>query len=113
MATRTDYRPSARGARTRPTSGHYDRSLLPSPAEYYRRELGALRGSGAWKSALCPFHEDATPSLSVKLETGAYHCHACGEKGGDVLAFHMAKHGQGFVDAAKALGAWTEERRHG
>jgi hypothetical protein len=30
----------------------------------------------------------------------------CEAKGGDVLAFHMQRHGMGFVDACKALNAW-------
>ena len=30
----------------------------------------------------------------------------CGEKGGDVLAFHQKRYGQGFKEAAKELGAW-------
>ena len=84
--------------------GRFDRSLLPDPAEYYARELGTLKGAGPWKTALCPFHQDTSPSLSVKLETGAYHCHACGEGGGDVLAFQRRKTGQTFIEACKALG---------
>ena len=34
---------------------------------------------------------------------------SCGEKGGDVLAYHMAAHGLEFIDAAKALGCWQED----
>ena len=90
--------------------GHIDRSLLPNPAEFYARELGTLKGAGPWKTALCPFHQDTKPSLSVRLETGAYHCHACGEGGGDVLAFHRRKTGQSFIDACRALGCWVEDR---
>ena len=30
----------------------------------------------------CPFHPDKEPSFSVSLETGVYHCFACGEGGG-------------------------------
>ncbi|MDE2267801.1 MAG: hypothetical protein KGL33_02120 [Betaproteobacteria bacterium] len=91
--------------------GHFDRALLPDPASYYTRELGALKGPGAWKTALCPFHEDTSPSLSVKTASGGYCCHACGAKGGDVLAFHMARHGLSFKDACKALGCWVEGAR--
>ncbi len=90
--------------------GRFDRSLLPTPAEYYARELGALKGAGPWKTALCPFHEDTTPSLSIKLETGAWHCFACGEGGGDVLAFQRRKYGQDFKAACKTLGCWVEGR---
>ena len=34
---------------------------------------------------------------------------SCGEKGGDVLAYHQKLHGMEFVDAAKQLGAWVED----
>jgi len=65
-----------------------------------------LTGSGEWKSAVCPFHNDTRPSLRVRLDTGAFRCMTCGAKGGDVLAFHMRRHGLLFIEAAKALGAW-------
>ena len=29
----------------------------------------------------CPFHDDATPSLSVNTAAGLFNCFACGEKG--------------------------------
>jgi hypothetical protein len=35
---------------------------------------------------------------------------ACCAKGGDVLAFHMQRYGLSFIDAAKALGAWEDQR---
>jgi hypothetical protein len=88
--------------------GHIDRSLLPDPAEFYARALGTIKGSGAWRDAVCPFHKDTKPSLRVKLETGAWHCFVCGEGGGDVLAFHRRKTGQSFIDACRALGCWVE-----
>lgn len=34
---------------------------------------------------------------------------ACGEKGGDVLSYHIAAHGQCFIEAAKALGCWVDD----
>jgi len=88
--------------------GRFDRDLLPDPAEFYSRELGTLKGCGAWRDAVCPFHNDTKPSLRVKLETGAWHCFVCGEGGGDVLAFHRRKTGQSFIDACKSLGCWVE-----
>ena len=69
-----------------------------------------LRGAGGWRDAICPFHEDSKPSLRDRFETGAFRCMACGAHGGDVLAFHMQRHGLRFVDAAKALGAWEAVR---
>jgi DNA primase len=55
---------------------------------------------------VCPFHDDARPSLRVNVETGGYRCMACGTKGGDVLAFHRARYGLSFMQAARDLGAW-------
>lgn len=35
----------------------------------------------AWISALCPFHEDTKPSLSVNISTGRYFCRGCAKVG--------------------------------
>jgi CHC2-type zinc finger protein len=67
----------------------FKRDRLPNPAEYFCEQGLKLTGSGEWKSALCPFHNDTRPSLRVRLDTGAFRCMTCGAKGGDVLAFHM------------------------
>jgi DNA primase len=83
----------------------FDRRLLPTPAAYYAGEGVKLLGRGAWRDALCPFHQDTSPSLRVRIETGAFRCMACGAHGGDVLAFHMQRHVPRFVAAAKSLGA--------
>lgn len=83
-------------------------AMLPDPIAYYAEQDVQLRGRGAWRDALCPFHGDIKPSLRVHAESGAFRCMACEAKGGDVLAFHMLRQGVGFVDAAKALGAWDE-----
>jgi DNA primase len=84
--------------------GKLDRSRLPAPLDYYGKAL-ALKGKGMWRQALCCFHEDRTPSLSVNVETGHYRCFAC-EAGGDLLSFHMRRHGLDFKSACQALGAW-------
>jgi len=36
--------------------------------------------------ALCPFHEDTSPSLNFNSQKGTYFCHGCGKKG---HAFHF------------------------
>jgi DNA primase len=84
----------------------FARESLPTPAAYFARERVELVGRGQWRSAVCPFHEDKRPSLRVNIETGGYRCMACGAKGGDVLAFHRARHGLSFVQAARDLGVW-------
>lgn len=88
--------------------GEFRRDLLPDPLIYYASEGVELRGRGAWRDAVCPFHADTTPSLRVHAESGAYKCMACGAHGGDALAFHMQRHGLRFVEAARALGAWGD-----
>jgi DNA primase len=43
-------------------------------------------GSGAQRSALCPFHDDTRESLSINIERKVFHCFACDAKG-DIFAF--------------------------
>lgn len=86
-------------------TARFERSTLPDPAAYFDREGLRLVGRGRWRSVVCPFHDDAHPSLRVNVDTGAYKCMACGAKGGDVLAFHRQRHGLSFVQAARDLGA--------
>lgn len=40
-----------------------------------------LTGHGAELKGRCPFHEDATPSLSVNREKGLWNCFGCGASG--------------------------------
>lgn len=88
-------------------AGKFLRSGLPTPITYYEKQGIQLKGAGAWRDALCPFHPDTKPSLRINIEKGAYRCMACGARGGDVLAFHMHLHAMPFVAACKAIGAWT------
>lgn len=89
------------------TPSNFRRDLLPSPQAYYRKEGIKLRGSGQWRSARCPLHNESNPSLSVHLPSGGFNCHGCDAKGGDVLAFHRLRHSLSFVAAARELGAWV------
>ena len=93
---------------TKKTQGKFSRKDLPSTSAYFEKQGIHLKGGGAWRDAICPFHPDTKPSLRVNLEKGAYRCMVCGARGGDILAFHMHKHGLGFIQAAKELGAWIE-----
>ncbi len=68
-------------------------------AAYFGSELGELRHlNGDEHQALCPFHEDTNPSLSVNLATGKWYCHGCKAKG-DLFGFHMKRHGVSFQQA--------------
>ncbi len=88
----------------------FDRSQLPDPLDYYTNTACLrLTGKGKWRTAGCPFH-GSSDSLRVNIISGGFICMACcGAKGGDVLAFHMAHAGLGFIEAAKAIGAWVDD----
>jgi len=84
----------------------FDKSRLPSPPAYFDSIGLKLTGKGAWRSALCPFHDDTHASLRVQYALGAFRCMACNAHGGDVLAFERLRTGKNFIDAARDLGAW-------
>ncbi len=92
-------------------AGKFSRkALYRTPSEninYYESQGLVIIGNGKWVKALCVFHKDTQPSIGINTETGGYNCLACGARGGDILAFHMHYHSMGFIDAAKALGAWV------
>ena len=47
-----------------------------------------LKKSGQNHKALCPFHDEKTPSFNVNAVKQIYHCFGCG-KGGNVFSFVM------------------------
>lgn len=69
------------------------------------REHVTLRsaGVGALKG-LCPFHDEKTPSFTVRPAVGRYHCFGCGESG-DVLEFVQKVEHLTFTDAVERLAA--------
>lgn len=87
----------------------FERTLLPDAVTYHT-EWGASPSKGAWFSRDC-FECGSSDGLRTKKDSGAFVCMACGVKGGDVLAYHMQRHGLGFVEAAKQLGCWVADGR--
>lgn len=63
-----------------------------------------LRKAGKNYQALCPFHEEKTPSFSVNQLKQFYHCFGCGASG-SAINFLMKHGGLGFVDAVEDLAA--------
>jgi DNA primase len=59
-------------------------------------------GSGSFK-AMCPFHQDGSPSFYVSTEKQIWHCFGCGE-GGDVFSFVQQMEGMDFPEAMRHLG---------
>ncbi len=61
-----------------------------------------LKKAGANFLALCPFHNEKTPSFNVTPARQIYYCFGCGE-GGDAIRFVMRYENLTFPDAASRL----------
>lgn len=72
---------------------------------FYKAHLPNLKESRKTEAkALCPFHDDHNPSLSVSLTSpGFYHCFSCGAKG-DIFRFYQELKGVGFKTALQEMG---------
>ena len=57
--------------------------------------IGTLKG-------LCPFHDEKTPSFTIRPSLGTWHCFGCGE-GGDVITFVEKIDHLTFVEAVERL----------
>lgn len=77
-----------------------------SITEVARRLGDNVRRVGVNHVALCPWHDDHHPSLSLVEGTGKNYCHcfSCGH-GGDVIAFTMQHEGWTFQEACQWLSA--------
>ncbi len=62
----------------------------------------ALKRAGTSYKALCPFHEEKTPSFMINRGDTHYHCFGCGAHG-DAIAFLMNFQKLGFVEAIESL----------
>ncbi len=61
-----------------------------------------LLPAGKNYKALCPFHQEKTPSFYVSPEKGLWHCFGCGA-GGDVIDFVQRIEGLTFTEAIAKL----------
>jgi len=61
-----------------------------------------LEKAGRNFKALCPFHEERTPSFFVFPERQSWRCFGCGS-GGDLFSFVVKKEGVDFSEALKVL----------
>lgn len=61
-----------------------------------------LKRAGTSFKALCPFHEEKTPSFQVQRGQNHYHCFGCGAHG-DVIHFLMEYLKMSFVEAVQYL----------
>ncbi len=61
-----------------------------------------VKKSGRNYLALCPFHQEKTPSFSVSEEKGLYHCFGCGASGNSIK-FLMDYQKLSFMEALQEL----------
>ena len=65
-------------------------------------EVTKVKRSGRTVMAVCPFHQEKTPSLSIDPARGLYHCFGCG-KGGDIFAWVQETQNLDFREAIELL----------
>jgi len=73
-----------------------EQEILPrlDAEEFYGSYL-KLKVSGKNLKALCPFHDEKTPSFSITPQEKTFHCFGCGVCGGPVQFLHQIKGGSG------------------
>ena len=62
----------------------------------------ALRQVGSNYKALCPFHEEKTPSFSVSSDMQIFNCFGC-QTGGNVITFLQKHEGKSFIESVEWL----------
>ena len=61
---------------------------------------GELKGREYWHR--CPFHDDKTPSFSINIEKGTYHCFGCGARG-DIINLYAKLNNITDAEAIKEM----------
>lgn len=78
-----------------------DRVDIPG---FYGRHIEGFKATGKEEVVCrCPFHEDSTPSMTVNVTTGLFHCFGCGEGGRDPIQFLEKRHGLDYKEAIERL----------
>ncbi len=61
-----------------------------------------VKKTGRNHMAVCPFHQEKTPSMSLDVARGLYYCHGCHQKG-DIFTFVQESEGLTFPEAMERL----------
>jgi DNA primase len=59
-------------------------------------------GGAQTMKGLCPFHDEKTPSFTVRVDKNLWFCHGCG-RGGDAIGYAMDSGHLTFVEAVEQL----------
>lgn len=71
-------------------------------------ERVTLRSAGSQTmKGLCPFHDEKTPSFTVRIDKNLWFCHGCGS-GGDAITYVMDAEHLTFVEAVEHLAGRAE-----
>jgi DNA primase len=73
-----------------------------NPIDSVISSYAVLKRSGHNYVCLCPFHSEKSPSCSVNVSGGYFHCFGCGA-GGDVITFIMKEENLSYIEAVKFL----------
>jgi DNA primase len=73
-----------------------------SIAEVVSEQVTLKTGGAQTLKGLCPFHDEKTPSFTVRTDKNVWYCHGCG-KGGDAITFAMDAGHLSFVEAVEHL----------
>ena len=65
------------------------------------KDLKIIKSGSSYK-ALCPFHEEKTPSFTINVQKQNYVCYGCG-KSGDIFSYIMEKYQLSFKEALEKL----------
>ena len=85
--------------------------MSPNDVQQIKERLGIeevvgtylkLEQAGRNLKALCPFHNEKTPSFTISPDRGTYYCFGCGAKG-DIFTFVQEFEGIDFSGALKIL----------
>lgn len=71
--------------------------------QYYSQRINFTSRSGKNWSALCPFHNESSPSFYVEISSGRWYCQGACATGGDLFAFHMKMYNLDFNGTIREL----------
>ena len=69
--------------------------------DFLSKDLRLIKSGSSYK-ALCPFHNEKTPSFTINQDKNSFNCFGCGVSG-DVFSYVMEKYKIDFKEALKIL----------